>query len=126
MTNLFRPSVLEHVPCRVLYIFVQLITQLLTSTVSAACNSRLLSDRIQVPDSAFEHSSAVNLQHGASAARDDPSDMSLQERAWCPDTFIHTELREFMQIDLGRQSVIKLIITKGRVAKSKARFVLCC
>ncbi|KAF8569687.1 hypothetical protein P879_01984 [Paragonimus westermani] len=121
MTNLFRSSVSEHVACSVLCIFVQLITQLLTTTVSAACNSRLLSDRTQVPDSAFEHSSAVNFEHGASAARDDPSDMSLQERAWCPDTFIHTELREFMQIDLGRQSVIKLIITKGRVAKSKGR-----
>ncbi|OON23798.1 hypothetical protein X801_00286, partial [Opisthorchis viverrini] len=52
---------------------------------------------------------------------DDPSDVSLQERAWCPDAVIHTELREFIQIDLGRQSVIKLIITKGRVAQSKGR-----
>ncbi|TGZ61911.1 hypothetical protein CRM22_007694 [Opisthorchis felineus] len=103
------------------YIVLQIMIHITSSAVATTCNSRLLSDRVQVPDTAFEHSSAFNLQHGASAARDDPSDVSLQERAWCPDAVIHTELREFIQIDLGRQSVIKLIITKGRVAQSKGR-----
>lgn len=54
---------------------------------------------------------------------EDPNDLSLQERAWCPDAKVGKELREFMEIDLGRQSIIKLIITKGRVAQSKVSFI---
>ncbi|CAH8592307.1 unnamed protein product [Dicrocoelium dendriticum] len=104
-----------------LFFLLHLISGVLWSTVSSTCNSRLLSDRAQVPDSAFIHSSAVNMQHGAQAVRDDPSDSSLQERAWCPDALIHMELREYIQIDLSHQRVIKLIITKGRVAQSKGR-----
>ncbi|VDP44723.1 unnamed protein product [Echinostoma caproni] len=50
-------------------------------------------------------------------------DADLQERAWCPDAMIHTELREYMQVDLGQQRIIKLIITKGRVAQSKVRLL---
>ncbi|XP_018655103.1 putative discoidin domain receptor [Schistosoma mansoni] len=99
--------------------FLILFIGFLCDTVSIGCNSRLLADRILVPDTSFQHSSAATLQHGASAAREDPNDLSLQERAWCPDAKVGKELREFMEIDLGRQSIIKLIITKGRVAQSK-------
>ncbi|VDQ00267.1 unnamed protein product [Trichobilharzia regenti] len=53
--------------------------------VTLGCNSRLLADRAMVPDTSFQHSSAATIQHGASAAREDPNDPSLQERAWCPD-----------------------------------------
>ncbi|CAH8676701.1 unnamed protein product [Schistosoma rodhaini] len=103
--------------CMLLTLFIGF----LCDTVSIGCNSRLLADRILVPDTSFQHSSAATLQHGASAAREDPNDLNLQERAWCPDAKVGKELREFMEIDLGRQSIIKLIITKGRVAQSKGR-----
>ncbi|CAH8875263.1 unnamed protein product [Trichobilharzia szidati] len=104
-----------------LCIFLTLIIGYLRDTITLGCNSRLLADRAMVPDTSFQHSSAATIQHGASAAREDPNDLSLQERAWCPDAKVGTELREFMEIDLGRQSIIKLIITKGRVAQSKGR-----
>ncbi|CAH8653502.1 unnamed protein product [Heterobilharzia americana] len=84
-------------------------------------NNFHIRDRVLVPDTSFQHSSAATIQHGAAAAREDPNDLGLQERAWCPDAKVGTELREFMEIDLGRQSIIKLIITKGRVAQSKGR-----
>lgn len=42
---------------------------LLFFLVAIGCNSRLLADRILVPDTSFQHSSAATLQHGASAAR---------------------------------------------------------
>ncbi|TNN20193.1 Discoidin domain-containing receptor 2 [Schistosoma japonicum] len=103
------------------YILLIIFMGLLCDTFSIGCNSRLLADRILVPDTSFHHSSAATFQHGASAAREDPNDLSLQERAWCPDAKVGRELREFMEIDLGRQSIIKLIITKGRVAQSKGR-----
>ncbi|CAH8564796.1 unnamed protein product [Schistosoma turkestanicum] len=103
--------------CMLITLFIGLVR----NTVSIGCNSRLLADRNLVPDTSFQHSSAATLQHGASAAREDPNDPSLQERAWCPDAKVGKELREFMEIDLGRQSIIKLIITKGRVAQSKGR-----
>ncbi|GAA47960.1 hypothetical protein CLF_101014 [Clonorchis sinensis] len=51
------------------YIALQIVIHITSSAVATTCNSRLLSDRVQVPDTAFEHSSAFNLQHGASAAR---------------------------------------------------------
>ncbi|CAH8674231.1 hypothetical protein MS3_00004016 [Schistosoma haematobium] len=103
------------------FMLLTLFIGFLYDTVAIGCNSRLLADRILVPDTSFQHSSAATLQHGASAAREDPNDLSLQERAWCPDAKVGKELREFMEIDLGRQSIIKLIITKGRVAQSKGR-----
>ncbi|CAH8662457.1 unnamed protein product [Schistosoma margrebowiei] len=103
------------------FMLLTLFIGFLYDTVAIGCNSRLLADRILVPDTSFQHSSAATLQHGASAAREDPNDLSLQERAWCPDAKVGKELREFMEIDLGRQIIIKLIITKGRVAQSKGR-----
>ncbi|CAL8097505.1 unnamed protein product [Calicophoron daubneyi] len=104
-----------------MYILLQFGIHFTPYAASTSCNSRLLADRNRVPDSAFEHSSAATQKHGAPAARDDPNDPDLQERAWCPEAIVHTALHEYMQIDLGEPSVIKLIITKGRVAQSKGR-----
>ena len=42
-----------------------------------------------------------------------PGDGALQYRAWCPENIRPHEEKEFLEVDLGRQSFVKLIITKG-------------
>lgn len=42
-----------------------------------------------------------------------PGDTKLQYRAWCPNNVQPNEEKEYLEVDLGRQSFVKLIITKG-------------
>ena len=49
------------------------------------------------------------------------TDDRLQYRAWCPDNVQPHEEKEFLEVDLGQQSFVKLIITKGLSTADKVR-----
>ncbi|BHF67551.1 DNA damage responsive protein [Sparganum proliferum] len=80
------------------------------------CKSNLLD---KVPEAAFEGSSSVSQRYGPSAARISSKDPTMQYRAWCPSNMVSMEEREYLQVDLGRQHFIKLIITKGLSTEAK-------
>lgn len=49
-----------------------------------------------------------------------PGDGRLQYRAWCPNN-VQPHEEEFLEVDLGQQSFVKLIITKGLSTADKVR-----
>uniref|UniRef100_A0A0X3PBM1 Epithelial discoidin domain-containing receptor 1 n=1 Tax=Schistocephalus solidus TaxID=70667 RepID=A0A0X3PBM1_SCHSO len=80
------------------------------------CKSNLLD---KVPEAAFECSSSVSQRYGPSAARISSKDPTMQYRAWCPSKLVSMDEQEYLQVDLGRQHFIKLIITKGLSTEAK-------
>ncbi|KAL5964701.1 Discoidin domain-containing receptor 2 [Taenia solium] len=85
------------------------------------CKSTLLSN---LPDGAFTASSIVSQKYFAAAARMSSSDGRLQYRAWCPNNVQPHEKKEFLEVDLGQQSFVKLIITKGLSTADKGGLYL--
>ncbi|KAM7542101.1 hypothetical protein Aperf_G00000000307 [Anoplocephala perfoliata] len=53
-----------------------------------------------------------------------PGDAKLQYRAWCPNNVQPHEEKEYLEVDLGRQSFVKLIITKGLSTAEKGGLIL--
>nr|CDS32157.1 discoidin domain containing receptor 2 [Hymenolepis microstoma] len=86
-----------------------------------SCKSTLLSS---LPDSAFSASSNVAQKFSASAAKMSPDDSKLQYRAWCPENVQPHEEKEYLEVDFGRQSFVKLIITKGLSTADKGGLYL--
>ncbi|CDI96887.1 discoidin domain containing receptor 2 [Echinococcus multilocularis] len=96
-------------------------TRSLSAQPPQGCKSTLLSN---LPDGAFTASSVVTQKYSAAAARMAPSDGRLQYRAWCPDNVQPHEEKEFLEVDLGQQSFVKLIITKGLSTADKGGLYL--
>ncbi|VDL25019.1 unnamed protein product [Hymenolepis diminuta] len=53
-----------------------------------------------------------------------PGDSKLQYRAWCPENVQPHEEKEYLEVDFGRQSFVKLIITKGLSTADKGGLYL--
>ncbi|VDM24004.1 unnamed protein product [Hydatigera taeniaeformis] len=53
-----------------------------------------------------------------------PGNKTLQYRAWCPVSVQPHEEKEFLEVDLGQQSFVKLIITKGLSTADKGGLYL--
>ncbi|KAM3186306.1 hypothetical protein ACTXT7_004590, partial [Hymenolepis weldensis] len=96
-------------------------TQTTDAQPPPSCKSTLLSF---LPDSAFSASSSVAQKFSAAAAKMASGDSKLQYRAWCPENVQPHEEKEYLEVDFGRQSFVKLIITKGLSTADKGGLYL--
>uniref|UniRef100_A0A5K3F1L4 F5/8 type C domain-containing protein n=1 Tax=Mesocestoides corti TaxID=53468 RepID=A0A5K3F1L4_MESCO len=89
---------------------IWIVSEFLVSACSAqhqqTCKSTLLAN---LPETAFVASAEVTPRYSASAARMSSDD----DIAWCVEGVQPHDEKEFLEIDLGQLSFVKLIITKG-------------
>ncbi|RZF34405.1 hypothetical protein LSTR_LSTR012480 [Laodelphax striatellus] len=102
-----------------LCIVALLLVHAFVASVAGECRAALGMEEGRIPDKAISASSTYELKSvGPQNAR---LRQELNGGAWCPKAQISSEVREFLEVDLGRDHLVTLTETQGRFGNGQGQ-----
>ncbi|XP_039287429.1 discoidin domain-containing receptor 2 [Nilaparvata lugens] len=100
-------------------IFTLILLQVFVTSAAGECRAALGMEEGRIPDTAISASSTYELKSvGPQNAR---LRQELNGGAWCPKAQISSEVREFLEVDLGRDHLVTWTETQGRFGNGQGQ-----